>query len=524
MKSGLIIITILLLMLALTAYAAQPTRVSLGLLPFEGKNSGLTYAVPGFISWELYFIPRIDQTSMRGICWSMQIDRLTCPHDQGDTAAYSALAGKLGVDYLIAGAVERLEGSKAHIKINIYSSSDAAKRTQLTFDIDTESIPSAATRIAREIAVALNIPVGRSIRFDESEVTTEAVRVFDDALRVLCDSDTDISCINKVVHKVDNEIRNKNNKNHALWTSTSYYFWRSKYINELENTYAGCRGNTLLLSNIMDVYFMNGEGNKAINYASEWKRLDPASPLAQFTFAAASGWKPGGLPKNWQPNISVPQNRAWRPRIALIDSYSLALRIDEAKAMMLDIESHNPRSAYILTADGRILSRRGRWPECIEKYKAAIALNPKSFRLKMFLAEAYYEDSKDDEAWNVLCGILKTWPKKTEGHRLAARMYLKRGDMRKAVEQMRLVEKLDPNGDFDRRIIAREYMRSGRFVEAARELAKSDPRIKGYMIGFSLVLTVIFLIAVIIIALIVRVVLAPDGKRSKLGRKTIDGI
>jgi|GEM_PF-2458187 len=502
--AGALLFFILLLTLSSPCTAAS-YRPYVGFLPFESTLHSRhipATAIPCIISWQLYFIPGIDQVEMLRNISCFDIDLLKRPKDPSDTAAYSQLTQSLGLDYLITGSIDDISQSRVRFRVYIYSAPGVSLPHRSTFSAscDISDLNHTAAGIAWGIAESIGVPVDPAIVFDKEKIDPRALPEFESAMQLLFSTERDISDHYRALRIFNNNSVIRNTSHLARTLIAVYGFRFGNRMGRMSEAISRTPGNLFIIRQITLDYLDFDEIDRARPYLSMWLKIDPTSPQARI----ASGEK----------SVASPSH-AWRSDLAIAEAYAIHRDIAVALRRFSAIEKQHPNSAYVHLAIGQAIARRDRWPEAVEQFEKALRINPDSYRIHLRLVDAYRRAGEEDKAEKALYEVLKKWPNRTEAHYIAARMYMAKGNLGMAVKENRIIAKLDPRSEIDHRLIAHDYMHNGKMVEAIRELAKADPTIRTTMIITCLVLTGVFLIAIIAAALIIRVMLAPDGKGHK---------
>lgn len=536
-----------LLAAACCASAAQ-VRPCVGLLPFDppqsekGRLSALTHTIPGLLGWELYFIPGVDQCRMPSMVACMHLDELARPKHLDSVRAYSRLARRLGVDYLVTGRTGPIRSSAASFVVVVYSAADPDFRLRIARRATVESLP----RCLRETAVRLATSIGVSTTADPSprpSGSLEALQAIEEALRRRMRKDAGSSDMEAAMRAAIRAARELDGGPFAAMLALEHWAWSIEKIRRIEKIAKQARDNLFVISQIVQGCKEIGDRSRATPYSLKWLRLDPTSPLARMAAADSMITAPTPLTpgkKRQQPGSS-PFNKgghkrvvsavseevgytgspfAWRSELDYIELYSLMrdptknqARMRKTREMLRRVKTRYPDSAYVRAFAGRVHSDRGRHPEAAAEYAEAVRINPRSLRLRWLLADAYLSDGKVDEAMQVAKSMIGRWPRRAEGHLLASRVYYRQGLRKEGMAELETAREIDPELDMDHRLLGREYLRSGRVVEAFREFARGNPGVRRGIIIAALVMTGVFLLAVVSLAVVLRYALAPEKRR-----------
>jgi len=498
------------------AWPATARRPMVGFLPFAGQRGALAYAIPEFIYWELYAIPGLRGVDMDPMVAGIELDRLSVPKNWSDTRAYSRLAAATGVDYLVTGKVERQDESVVRFRVVVYSASDHRFFREHVHVCAVSGLVAEAVRAAMEIASDVGVPVASSIEFDTMKVDLKALRLLDESVRLYTGCERDQSD-RREADRLAGKARERCSSSPMLsaWASPS-----SSYSTGGLPWYSRLRRRRSWNP------FAQAAGRLRGRYTNDWQTRDQ-TPLPVHT--ATDGRSVWDLSSAWRTDLDiVGSHRMTRDSRAqtmrdnqaqtMRDSQAQMMRDSQAQ-MMRDSKALNscfaallarhPRSAYLRYCFGRYLLRAGKWAESTAECEEAIRINPESYRLRLQLVEGYIAASRNDEALAALKPVLKRWPNRSECHSLAAALYRDWRQYDKAAGEMVIVQRLDPGLDVRHEMLAEDYMRAGRVVEAARELARGDGRFRTTVVTASFVLVGVFLIGIIFMAILVRVLLGP---------------
>jgi tetratricopeptide (TPR) repeat protein len=460
---------ILVLILCLTALSvgarSAEQRPMVGFLPLQGNPGTYTHVIPELICWQISRIPGVGIVDTGSMMDCIQLDKLSIPANIGDTTRYSRLAADTGVNYVVVGAVEQVSRSSVRFRLIVCSASSPRFRSEQVYESGLSDLPATAVRAAKWIASQVRVPVAADIEFDTAKILPEALRLIDQSSRLCTGCEADQSVLNR-----------------SLKLAT--------------------RAQTLCPSSQM---------------ASEWTRYSSffrQRGMGYPRFRRRPGMGYGGFRRNndFSPpfTVSADGKVTWRLsgawRADLENTRGLRRDSKRLKSYLAALTDRHPRSAYLHYSAGRVLSARGEWPDMFREYSAALSLNPDSFRLRMRLVSAYIDWHKNDKALAALQPAIKRWPNYSECHLQAAAIYRAQNRYGKAADEMKTVIELDP-AFVNHRTLAEDYLRAGKVVESAREAAKADEGLRQGIITFSLVLSGVFVLGVLGMALLVKILL-----------------
>ena len=489
------------------------TRQVVGVLPFSGdsdQNESFGRAVAWLVSWQIYYIPGIDQVEMRRMVICEQMDRLARPASVSDISAYAQFARNLGVDWVITGVTERVGSNKLRFKVFVYPSDRSRVASKMNYEATPSSLPTVAARAATDIAARVGVGISKPIDFSAQQIDWRSLRAMENSLRARMSVDSDYYDTAKTERMADRFCRNKST---CLYMKILYAGYRSvagKYIEDLCRFEKIEHGNLYLIHNIVDGYFDLNMPDKGREFLEYWKSVDPTSPGVLIFEEAAS--------KNSSPAVTSARSllkideHGWRAGLDAAEMYSDSRNIPEVGRLMKSVKSKAPNSAYVRVVSGQVWWRRGRMQIAVAELKKAAEINPDSYKIRIILAHALMSGMKYDEAGKVASSILARWPNKADAHRIATEMYFRNGMKKQGMRELEKLRELSPNDYNNRHALAMAYLQSGQLVEATRELPKADPTFRKYLMISSFVLTGVFLIAVVAIAIAVKILLAPERR------------
>lgn len=478
------------------ANAAVIQRPMVGFLPFEGVRGSYRHAIPELIFWQLSYVPGIERTAMGPMVSCIELDRLSTPRALSDTAAYSRLAKATGVDYLVIGEIERQNRAYAWFRLIVFSASDVNFRREYRHECSLDYMVGEAISVAKEIAQTVGVPVATSIKFDTHRIdsqTLQTLGVLNKAIRLYTGCESDRSDWDKSSRLANQALSQcPSSPMISEWT-LSYSFSGRENLEAYIDLSRRCPGNLSVLADVKYLYFFRYKPDKARLYARDWLRLDPTSPLAQI---AVNG------------KATSPITGAWRNELSVAYLYAMMADSNNLHTHLSSLKARQPRSAYLQYCSGRYLLWAGDRNAALAAYENAAKINPDSYRLQMYLIRSYLRANRIDEAEPRLKLALKRWPNRSECHFLASSLYRHNRQYDKAADEMKIVERLNPDGEINHEMLATDYLGSGNLVEGVHELAQGNPGFRKGMIIVSLVLTGIFLLAILGVVLLVRAVLS----------------
>lgn len=494
------------------AGADDAGRPSLGFLPFQPDGSdgpGLAFAAPGLISWELFYIPGLDQVPLRRMERCRQIDRLRRPASLEDERAWSRLAVRLGVDYLVTGTVRRAARDTLQLNLYLFPAQPGAPVTRLAYRTEVASLPAAAERAARDVARAVGVEPGER-RSGREKAEMDALKAIDTALRLQMAPDGDISDVHRAIRFLEGALDDVGVGVFAR--ALRSIPWSRGDRESTRELMRRAPDNLMVLSEMAVRRLQMGADERARSTITRWAEADPTSHLSRI---AASG---SHLPNDDRERAAAfaalrnlaPKNQSWRMMLTTAEVLAAAGDLEGTAIAIEKAKEEHPTSAYIRVVAGQIYMSKGRHPAGRAEYQAAAKINPGSYILQIALAGAYFQEGDAENALKLAEQIRSRWPDKSEGHRLAARLHLRNGDQERAVKAYEAVRRLDPDGDIDSEDLAAHYLRSGRILDGVRELARGREEVKRFLVLSSLVLTGVFLLAAVGVAVAVRAALSRD--------------
>lgn len=494
------------------ARADSAQRHSVGFLPFQpggSKGPGLAYAVPGLISWELFYIPGLDQIQMRRMERCRQIDRLRRPVSLEDDGAWSRFAAKLGVDYVVTGTVSQNSRDLLQIDVFVFPAKAGASAMRLAYKTEVAELPAAAERAARDVALAVGVKPGEP-RGGREKAEIDALKAIDTALRLQMAPDGDISDVHKSISILKDFVDDAGAG--LLARALRTIPWSRADRVSTRELLRRAPDNLMVLSELAVRRLQMGTDARARFTVTRWAEADPTSHLAQ---TAALGSQ---LPEDDRERTAAfaamralaPKSQNWRMMLATAEVLAATGDLEGAAILIEKVKAERPTSAYVRVVAGQIYMGKGRHPAGRAEYQAAAKINPRSYVLQIALAGAYFQEGDAENALKLAEQIRALWPDKSEGHRLAARLHLRNGDQERAVKAYEAVRRLDPDGDIDSEELAAQYVRSGRILDGVKELARGRDDVRRFLVLSSLILTGVFLLAAVGVAVAVRAALSRD--------------
>lgn len=510
MNRRLLSLMALVFLIAPASCAARPV---VGVLPFQSEGSGgqhLTYAAAGLISWELFGFAGIDQIQMRRLERARQIDRLRRPRSLEDPLSWSSLARGLGVDYVITGSVRASRGGTLSLEICAFPADPTAEPLRLEDGSPIRQLPALAARAARSLAEALGGQrVGQDVAVRE-EASTEALKALDSALRLQMAPDGDRADIHASFRVLQDAVDDP---------GVGLFAWALRVIpwargdREIARDLMRRAPDNLMVLSEMALRRLQigveGRGRAAI---VRWTAADPESYLARIAEAASL------IPEtelDKQRTFAglrrmLPKQMPWRMKLASAEVLAAAGDLQGAAELIRRAKLEKPRSAYVHVVAAQIYLGRGRFPAGRAEYEAAAEKNPDSYLIQIGLAGALFQEGRTDRALELAERIRERWPDRSEGHELAARLYLRKGEQDLALEAYEKVRMLDPDGGITSEDLASFYLRSGRVLDAVREITRGREDVRRILVVSSLILTGVFLAAAVGVAFAVRAALRRD--------------
>ncbi len=416
----------------------------------------------------------------------VQLDRLSQPKKLGDTQAYSKLALQTGVDYLVTGRVAK-QGGRLRITVAVYSADKPDFRNERIYECAIERVLDTSAEAAKAIAKAIGAVVAKSVVFESDELSEKAIELLDRSVELCtgCERDrSDVGDSCRIAMKAS--LLHPGNQMLAQW-ARSYYLEAPKGL----DGYREIRKRSMRNFSIR-----RGGVRPGTKSQREWWAFDRSSNALLLDAAG----KPI-ISKAWRNNVNSYRFRMQSALPGQGDVYRLVLR---------ELCDRYPNSAYMKYNSSGYLARLGEWDESLAASKAAVELNPQSYRLQMDLVRAYLCAEKNQEASHKLDSALDKWPERSECHLLAAVLYRRWKQYDRAADELLTVQQFDPQAEGLHDLLARDYMHSGKVVEAVREMARADDTLRRGMITFSAVLSGVFVVVAVAIGLLAYLALRPE--------------
>ncbi len=495
MRSTLTILTCIALAVAAGPACTAAARLMVGLLPFEGPRDAFLLSVPVLIDWEDGFVPGKGMASAGVMSACIDLNKLTVPKDLHDRSGFHRLARDTGVDYLVAGRIERQDRSNMRFRVVVYSAKDAGFARERSFDCRIDELPATAVEAAKFMEASVGAPARRTTRFDTHRINAGALAKLEEALRAYPKSGGDMADLYRG-SRLSDEASSMCPDSPALKAHALSFEGPS---NETLHAYLALHsrvpGNTGVLHRTVTLCRAMGMPNHARQYTLEWLKLDPNSWSAR----VAAG----------QP-VTVAPARSWQRQIGVADSYASAGRKDDAVKEIKRLNALYPENAYLWHEAGKLYHRYGMQAETIVAHDRAYRLNPDAFRLAMDRGWDLIRASQTEKAGAIATRAVKRWPKSSEAHNLMARVYEDRKQWDKATHEMETAARLCPDYMPYHRWLAGDYRRSGRPLGELRERLRYDDPARTALTVVLVVLGVGFLLALLILAVIICRVLRRD--------------
>lgn len=500
MHRGILILIACVAALASAASAAEVRRPMVGFLPFHGPSATYRHAIPYFVYWQFCHISGVGRTDMNPMVSCVELDRLTVPRRLDDTASYSRLAAATGVDYLVTGEVRRQTRTRLRFRVAVYSSTDPRFAREQDYECALGDLIGKAAPAARAIAAAVGVGAAET-KFDAAKVSPAALRLLDDSVRLGIGCERDRAQMGESFRLAERARNLCPGSPLAVQWGQSFYF-------EAPRNLGGYREFRLRSMRSLSLH-----GDTVRSSQSNATAAPTPTAAQRLTFDRnypSTPIGPGGKPilsRAWRNNLG---NYRFRTRDTAASARDTKAYLSVLDALM----TRYPRSAYIRYSSAVYYARVGEFDDYTSACEKAVAINPESYRLQMELIRAHLGSFKNDKALEVLKAASGRWPDRTECHYFAAALYRRWKQYDKAVDETLTVQRLDPKSDGVHDLLAEDYLRSGKVVEALREVADSDPGLRRGMIMFSVVLSGIFVVVAMGIAVLAHFALKPERRHA----------
>jgi Flp pilus assembly protein TadD len=154
-------------------------------------------------------------------------------------------------------------------------------------------------------------------------------------------------------------------------------------------------------------------------------------------------------------------------------------RYDEAAAQFEMANALDPKSELGAAGLGALYLERNQPDSAAAALRHRLQANPNDPTLTYFLAEALMQQPSgigssgaDDEARQALLNSLRSKPDFAKAHALLGKLYIRKGDDKKAIDELRLAEKYDPSNRLALSQLAIALRHLGRSEEAAAASSK----------------------------------------------------
>ena len=153
---------------------------------------------------------------------------------------------------------------------------------------------------------------------------------------------------------------------------------------------------------------------------------------------------------------------------ALASEKTAAVRQHQAGASIPRNPSGQSKSAQRLE-EAHLLERNGRFPEAIQLYREALALQPENEKIQLALANAYRRVHNDDEARKTLQAARHHHPRSVAALSAIGSLEMDAQAYDAAIEALQVASKLAPANLEVRNILATAYLQKGDTQQALRE-------------------------------------------------------
>lgn len=149
-------------------------------------------------------------------------------------------------------------------------------------------------------------------------------------------------------------------------------------------------------------------------------------------------------------------------------------KAEEANKLLADLQTPEPVNADVELWQGKVSEALGNSSEAVGHFRNAIALEPKSFRAYMALAQHYTATKRPGEAVGVLVEAQQNVEINAEVRRMLGWAELQRNRLDDAIKQFVTALEMEPRDSSAQFGLAVAYRRKGMLEEASAELAKVE--------------------------------------------------
>src|SRR6185369_10715503 len=121
------------------------------------------------------------------------------------------------------------------------------------------------------------------------------------------------------------------------------------------------------------------------------------------------------------------------------------MALDDVIASLREALKHSPDNVPLRQHLAEQLLAAGRGEEAAEEFKAALAHKPDDLKLKIGLATAFYQQTKNSAAMVIVEDLVKQRDVPAAASMLYARLLLRAGDVERAVRQYKKAVEVDPS-------------------------------------------------------------------------------
>ncbi len=147
-------------------------------------------------------------------------------------------------------------------------------------------------------------------------------------------------------------------------------------------------------------------------------------------------------------------------------------KAEEAKKLLTDLQTPEPVSANVELWQGKVAEALGNSPEAVTHFRNAIALEPKSYRAYMALAQHYTSTKRPGEAVALLLEAKKNVEVTAEVRRTLGWAELQRNRIDEAIAEFDAALQMAPRDSAAQFGLAVAYRRKGMIAEARSQLTK----------------------------------------------------
>ena len=514
-------LTAFVIILVCGARSAASVRRCILVLPFlpeQGSQapSWIGHAVTNSIRWKVGRTGGADWPSWASCRAFYEDEGRRWPTKALSDAELRSVARYCGMTAVVAGRYA-LEGRDLRIRCRVWNESKVVE-TSARFSLSDayKSLGALAGGIARSCGLAVGADeqariaapdlngsrsfemLGRVSEVRDFERRREALKLADEWAKV--DSESPLACYQQAV------LRWQEDKNAGQW---------------LERVLKKEPGNVWALRLLGDSFAAFDELEKARETYQKAVRLDPtdAQPLAALVVVELRLKKPRRAAALRQQAERLVEGEGWLAHLWLARELMEDRKVEvPVRHLMLALKLGAPR-AHVHRYLGQTYYRHGRWPNAADAWKEALKATPRDMALLTSLGLTCARLRDFDEAERYMRQALELAPKDFRIRTNLASILRRQGKYIEAEAQCRAALAVAPDDQHAHAILARIYWQQDKYLQSLREATLASPRARRTAICTVLVLTGMFLAAVVLVTIIVRRALAPDGPRRRDWRR-----